>query len=33
MFRLLYHFLPFLFALALFGGVEGLRSLRTKRWL
>ena len=33
MFRLLYHFLPFLFALALFGGVEGWRSLRTKRWL
>jgi len=33
MFRLLYHFLPFLFALALFGGVEGLRSVRTKRWL
>jgi hypothetical protein len=32
MFRLFYHFFPFVIALALFGGVEGWRSLRTKRW-
>jgi uncharacterized membrane protein YbhN (UPF0104 family) len=32
MFRLLYHFLPFVMALALFGAVEGWRSLRAKRW-
>jgi glycosyltransferase 2 family protein len=31
MFRLLYHFLPFLFALGLFGAVEGWRSLRGRR--
>lgn len=31
MFRFLYHFLPFLIALALFGGVEAWRSLRAKR--
>jgi hypothetical protein len=31
MFRFLYHFLPFVIALCLFGGVEGWRSLRTKR--
>jgi uncharacterized membrane protein YbhN (UPF0104 family) len=31
MFRLLYHFLPFVLALALFGGVEGWRSLRPGR--
>ena len=31
MFRLLYHFLPFVFALGLFGGVEAWRSLRAKR--
>jgi uncharacterized membrane protein YbhN (UPF0104 family) len=30
MFRLLYHFLPFVIALSLFGGVEGWRSLRLK---
>jgi uncharacterized membrane protein YbhN (UPF0104 family) len=30
MFRFLYHFLPFVVALGLFGGVEGWRSLRTK---
>jgi uncharacterized membrane protein YbhN (UPF0104 family) len=30
MFRLLYHLLPFVLALALFGGVEGRRSLRAK---
>jgi uncharacterized membrane protein YbhN (UPF0104 family) len=30
MFRFLYHFLPFVFALGLFGGVEAWRSLRTK---
>jgi hypothetical protein len=30
MFRLLYHVLPFVIALALFGGVEGWRSLRPK---
>jgi glycosyltransferase 2 family protein len=31
MFRLLYHFLPFVLALGLFGGVEVWRSLRGKR--
>jgi len=31
MFRFLYHFLPFVIALGLFGGVEGWRSLRAKR--
>jgi uncharacterized membrane protein YbhN (UPF0104 family) len=31
MFRLLYHFLPFVFALLLFGVVEGWRSLRGQR--
>jgi glycosyltransferase 2 family protein len=31
MFRVLYHFLPFVMALGLFGGVEGWRSLRTRR--
>ncbi|MGA2291334.1 lysylphosphatidylglycerol synthase transmembrane domain-containing protein [Bradyrhizobium sp.] len=31
MFRLLYHFLPFVIALGLFGAVEGWRSLRPKR--
>jgi len=31
MFRFLYHLLPFVMALALFGGVEGWRSLRGKR--
>jgi uncharacterized membrane protein YbhN (UPF0104 family) len=31
MFRLLYHFLPFVIALGLFGGVEGWRSLRARR--
>ena len=31
LFRFLYHFLPFVLALALFAGVEGWRSLRTKR--
>jgi uncharacterized membrane protein YbhN (UPF0104 family) len=31
MFRFLYHFLPFAMALCLFGGVEGWRSLRSKR--
>ncbi len=31
MFRFLYHLLPFVIALALFGGVEGWRSLRGKR--
>jgi uncharacterized membrane protein YbhN (UPF0104 family) len=31
MFRLLYHFLPFVLALGLFGAVEGWRSLRPKR--
>jgi len=30
MFRFVYHFLPFLIALALFGAVEGWRSLRAK---
>jgi glycosyltransferase 2 family protein len=30
MFRFLYHFLPFVIALGLFGGVEGWRSLRAK---
>ena len=31
MFRFLYHFLPFVIALGLFGGVEAWRSLRAKR--
>ena len=31
MFRLLYHFLPFVFALGLFGSVEAWRTLRAKR--
>ena len=31
MFRFLYHLLPFVVALALFGSVEGWRSLRTRR--
>jgi uncharacterized membrane protein YbhN (UPF0104 family) len=31
MFRCLYHFLPFVLALGLFGAVEGWRSLRAKR--
>ncbi len=31
MFRFLYHFLPFVIALGLFGAVEGWRSLRIKR--
>ncbi len=31
MFRFLYHFLPFVMALALFGAVEGWRSLRKRR--
>ena len=31
MFRFLYHFLPFVLALGLFGGVEAWRSLRAKR--
>jgi uncharacterized membrane protein YbhN (UPF0104 family) len=31
MFRVLYHFLPFVIALGLFGGVEGWRSLRARR--
>lgn len=31
MFRFLYHFLPFVLALALFGSVEGWRSLRGKK--
>jgi hypothetical protein len=31
MFRVLYHFLPFVMALGLFGGVEGWRSLRARR--
>jgi uncharacterized membrane protein YbhN (UPF0104 family) len=31
MFRVLYHLLPFVIALGLFGGVEGWRSLRAKR--
>jgi glycosyltransferase 2 family protein len=31
MFRVLYHFLPFVLALCLFGGVEGWRSLRSSR--
>jgi uncharacterized membrane protein YbhN (UPF0104 family) len=30
MFRFLYHFLPFVLALALFGGLEGWRSLRAR---
>ena len=33
MFRLLYHFLPFVFALGLFGSVEAWRTLRAKRGL
>jgi uncharacterized membrane protein YbhN (UPF0104 family) len=32
MFRFLYHFLPFVMALGLFGSVEGWRMLRAKRW-
>jgi uncharacterized membrane protein YbhN (UPF0104 family) len=32
-FRFLYHFLPFVIALGLFGAVEGWRSLRAKRQL
>jgi uncharacterized membrane protein YbhN (UPF0104 family) len=32
-FRFLYHFVPFVLALALFGAVEGWRSLRTRRKL
>jgi glycosyltransferase 2 family protein len=31
MFRLMYHFLPFIFALSVFGLVEGWRSLRRRR--
>jgi glycosyltransferase 2 family protein len=31
MFRLMYHFLPFVLALGLFGAVEGRRSLRTEQ--
>ena len=31
LFRLLYHFLPFVFALALFGSVEAWRSWRARR--
>jgi uncharacterized membrane protein YbhN (UPF0104 family) len=31
MFRFLYHFLPFVLALGLFGGIEGWRGLRAKR--
>jgi glycosyltransferase 2 family protein len=31
MFRLMYHFLPFIFALSLFGVVEGWRGLRRRR--
>jgi hypothetical protein len=31
LFRLLYHFLPFVLALGLFGAVEGWRSLRGQR--
>ncbi len=31
MFRLLYHFIPFVIALALFGGVEGWRGWRAKK--
>ncbi|MDO9561562.1 MAG: YbhN family protein, partial [Bradyrhizobium sp.] len=31
MFRFLYHFLPLVLALALFGGLEGWRSLRARR--
>jgi hypothetical protein len=31
MFRLMYHFLPFIFALGMFGIVEGWRSLRRRR--
>jgi len=33
MFRVLYHFLPFVLALGLFGAVEGWRSLRARRSL
>jgi uncharacterized membrane protein YbhN (UPF0104 family) len=33
MFRFLYHFLPFVMALGLFGGLEGWRSLRARRQL
>jgi uncharacterized membrane protein YbhN (UPF0104 family) len=33
MFRVLYHFLPFVLALCVFGGVEGWRSLRSSRRL
>ena len=33
MFRFLYHFLPFVLALALFGAVEGWRGLRAKSLL
>jgi hypothetical protein len=32
MFRLLYHFLPFVLALALFGSVEGWRGWRARRY-
>jgi hypothetical protein len=32
-FRFLYHFLPFVIALGLFGAVEGWRSLRARRQL
>jgi glycosyltransferase 2 family protein len=31
MFRVLYHFLPFVLALCLFGAVEGWRSWRARR--
>jgi hypothetical protein len=31
MFRVLYHFIPFVLALTLFGSVEVWRSLRAKR--
>jgi glycosyltransferase 2 family protein len=31
MFRFLYHFLPFVLALGLFGGVEAWRGLRARR--
>ena len=31
MFRVLYHFLPFVIALGLFGAVEGWRTLRARR--
>jgi uncharacterized membrane protein YbhN (UPF0104 family) len=33
MFRFLYHFLPFVMALTLFGAVEGWRGLRAKKLL